>query len=89
MSETKKKNPVINVTEENKKTINEFKKTHKLSDKEFVDVALQVLEITENQQVVDVIAKLKAEKELEKINAKIAKTQAELEELTKLTAAKE
>ena len=79
MSETKKqKQAVVNVTEESKTKIAEYKTRYNLSDKEFISTILTVVEDIEPEALGKAVEKVMIEKQAAKLRAKIARIEAEL-----------
>ena len=75
----KTKQVVINVSDESKAKITELKKTLKVSDKEFIAAVLVVLGQTAESVITAAVEQVTVEKAKARIEARIAKIQAQLE----------
>lgn len=80
-TENKAKQIVVNVTEQSKAKINSIKETYKISDKEFMLVALTVLENTSEDVIKNIVEVVITEKQRAKNAAKIAKMKEKLTEV--------
>lgn len=84
MKEKQKANPVVNVSQETKDRIKELKEKHELTDKEMIDVLLNVFDNSDSDTVKDVIDTFNNEKESRKMIEKIHRLQAKLEKINAL-----
>lgn len=75
---TKTKQVVINVSDADKATITELKKTLNVTDKEFISALLVVLAGTDEATVKSAVETVTIEKQKAKITARIAKLEAEI-----------
>ena len=75
---TKTKQVVINVSDADKATITELKKTLNVTDKEFISALLLVLAGTDEAVVKTAVESVTVEKQKAKIIARIAKLEAEV-----------
>jgi ketopantoate hydroxymethyltransferase len=78
MSDKKTKQVVINVSDADKATITELKKTLNVTDKEFISALLVVLAATDEAVVKSAVETVTIEKQKAKITARIAKLEAEI-----------
>lgn len=75
----KAKQIVINVSEESKAKIAELKTEYNVTDKEFVEVVLELLNNTDVDTIKGIVTQVTVDKQKAKIEAKIAKIKAKLE----------
>jgi uncharacterized protein YgbK (DUF1537 family) len=78
-TENKTKQIMVNVSDESKTKINEYKEQLELTDKEFIAIALTVFAAAKYDDVKDVIEKFTIEKQKAKIEARLAKITSQLE----------
>lgn len=86
-NKNKTKQIVVNVTAEAKTKINSLKETLKVSDKEFVDAVLVVLENTADDVIKTAVETVVKQKQAAKIAAKIAKIESQLAEAKEIQLA--
>lgn len=79
MKTEKQKQIVVNVSEESKTQINALKEQLKLSDKEFIAVALSLLSDLKPEVIENAVEKVTIEKQRAKLQAKLARITAQLD----------